>query len=307
MKQWIQLAGALLLGGLSGAALAQTSAPSASGTADAERPENSNIGRWYQVEIVLFERLDGSHQEETWPKFPDLSGVAEAQQLQQIHPVPGPTPGVQAATELGPLAADNSTAWPVRDRPGGEERPFVLAPASALSLTEEAARLDAGRNRRVLLHLGWNMPVQGEDSPDRIHLFAARALHGRALVDGTLSIHVGRYLHVATNLYATKYELTKKPLRLFFADRPAPAVRPQGPGPGPWQPELRYPGVGQPTLAPQWVPTESIAFQGARRMRSNELHYLDHPYFGLLIRFTPYTPAHLEDEDTPATDQDQVR
>lgn len=34
-----------------------------------------------------------------------------------------------------------------------------------------------------------------------------------------------------------------------------------------------------------------------RRMRSNELHYIDHPLMGIVIKLQPYTPAHLKPEE----------
>ena len=36
----------------------------------------------------------------------------------------------------------------------------------------------------------------------------------------------------------------------------------------------------------------------SRRMRSNELHYLDHPYLGLLILVTPLEEAHTDKQDS---------
>jgi hypothetical protein len=38
------------------------------------------------------------------------------------------------------------------------------------------------------------------------------------------------------------------------------------------------------------VPLQSYRMQQSRRMRSGEMHYLDHPFFGLIVKFTRYTP-----------------
>jgi hypothetical protein len=33
--------------------------------------------------------------------------------------------------------------------------------------------------------------------------------------------------------------------------------------------------------------------QQSRRMRSNEVHYLDHPLFGIIVQVTPYITAQV--------------
>lgn len=54
------------------------------------------------------------------------------------------------------------------------------------------------------------------------------------------------------------------------------------------------------TKAP-YIVKEIIKFDQKRRMRSNELHYIDHPRLGLLIKITPYEVALPEAEPVPAT------
>ncbi|MEX1056757.1 MAG: CsiV family protein, partial [Natronospirillum sp.] len=49
-------------------------------------------------------------------------------------------------------------------------------------------------------------------------------------------------------------------------------------------------------MGPRYVPVESALFKENRRMRSNELHYIDHPRLGLIIQFTPYMPVQISAE-----------
>ncbi len=47
-----------------------------------------------------------------------------------------------------------------------------------------------------------------------------------------------------------------------------------------------------------YVVTETLLLRQKRRMRSNELHYIDHPRFGLLIKIVPYSGPDTEaDQD----------
>lgn len=257
--------------------------------------DNTNIGRWYQVELILFSRQGDSGSSENWPRFPDLSLLDQARPLwlppTEISELQVPQPAASPA----PLAA-TPLQWPVIDPETGTERPFVVLPRSQLLLQEEANTIDGQRNYSVILHTGWNMPVQGIDNPDFFRLSAPMGSTPslRTELDGTLRIYVGRFLHVRTELFATDYRLAQEPLRTFFGDDSSgPALTPElataDTRYGPWLPTLRRPGSDD-ALAPQWVPSRSVRFVADRRMRSNELHYLDHPELGLVIQFTPYDP-----------------
>lgn len=39
------------------------------------------------------------------------------------------------------------------------------------------------------------------------------------------------------------------------------------------------------------TPYQQFALQQTQRLRTDEVHYFDHPLFGMLIKLTPYTPA----------------
>ena len=45
----------------------------------------------------------------------------------------------------------------------------------------------------------------------------------------------------------------------------------------------------------QYSVERTVVLRQHRRMRSNELHYIDHPLFGLLVRITPYETAKPEE------------
>ena len=47
-------------------------------------------------------------------------------------------------------------------------------------------------------------------------------------------------------------------------------------------------------LEPGYPWRHAVVLQQKRRMRSTEVHYLDHPLFGLVIKLTPLTEEDLE-------------
>lgn len=249
--------------------------------------ENPNVGRWYQVEIILFQQREESNVNEIWPRFPDLTSLEHSQSLRQVadndeellRPVPATT--LHPPDELPPR-------WPLVDFLEGKEEPMVILPKPLLQLTDEAERLHNSRGRRVILHTGWNMPVSAIENTDYIRLFDGTPIDGHYELDGTLGIYVGRFLHVQTDLNQTRYERTREPMSLLREDLPAASLEP-GTTPIP----LRQDVGSTFRFGPSLVPVESARFQESRRMRSNELHYIDHPQLGLMIQFTPYTPVEI--------------
>ncbi len=42
-----------------------------------------------------------------------------------------------------------------------------------------------------------------------------------------------------------------------------------------------------PALTPPWPYRHAVPVREKRRLRSKEVHYLDHPLLGVVIKFTP--------------------
>lgn len=93
---------------------------------------------------------------------------------------------------------------------------------------------------------------------------------------GTVRLSVTRYLHLAADLvYRTpvtqQAAIPISDLELWY-DRPYPTLRdPQGPA---YQLE-------------EWQAVRGFRMRESRRMRSKEIHYLDHPFFGMVVLVTP--------------------
>lgn len=105
-------------------------------------------------------------------------------------------------------------------------------------------------------------------------------------LDGTIRLVVTRYLHLYTDLYFTT------PVE-WLGDEAAGAPAVPGGGPAADSRAAGHPGVAGAAMAPRVARNAdgqamlSYPFVQRRRMRSNELHYLDHPVLGMLVRITP--------------------
>lgn len=99
-------------------------------------------------------------------------------------------------------------------------------------------------------------------------------------LDGTIKLVVSRYLHLHADLY-------------FTTDVHWRDGKDAGSAPASAHIEAAASTESQThvTRGPNGRPLLSYAFQQQRRMRSGELHYLDHPVVGLLVKVTPYEPG----------------
>lgn len=142
-------------------------------------------------------------------------------------------------------------------------------PRSQFRLTAERNALARSRPYRPLAHLAWRQTVSDRQLAKPIELPIETGRDG-AYVDGLVRVAVERYLHLELDL------------RLHLPDLAEAGV----------SPDSDY-GVADIRLKEQ------------RRMRSKELHFFDHPRFGVVALITPYQPAaESEAADTPVSAQE---
>lgn len=217
----------------------------------------------YRVELLLFERIHGE---------PELVSADEPPERPD-HGLPlwvntGWTP------DLGAEAALGNESRAILKTPD-----IVALPQDALRLGAIARTLRNDSDYRLLALTGWHneLPPGYRSVPLVIDLTAGE--DGDHRIRGSLDLERRRYLHVDANL------ARMKAVEPRFRVAPIPL------------PKITYPGVGimqQPRLPKdflypetkkQWV-TETW-LKELRRMRSEEIHYLDAPTFGLIVYLHP--------------------
>lgn len=155
-----------------------------------------------------------------------------------------------------------------------DERAERWQPADRFQLAREAGRISRSGIGRVLFHGRWLQNVPEREAPDPILIRAGELLtvpwQVHELV-GAVSVTLGRYLHFKAQLYL------------------------HGPGFGvlPTGAAMNPDGSAELQLRPLPGPRYMVLSE-SRRMRSGELHYLDHPKLGVLVRIDPVVlPADL--------------
>ena len=282
--------------------------------------------RWYEVEIIVFENLNvDADDSEYWPADvgkPDMDNAVEL----IVDPPQDSADQAVGEVEAPAITEEEDATAPLRPVP------YKLLPADQYQLRDAFVRLANADDYLPLIHVAWRQIVPPRNTPDRIHLHSDLPLpfaesveadvsrqeaetllepehptgYGDGLglghtvepvieeetppkaLDGIVSIGLARYLHVAADLLLYKplpeeeivpeETLSQPPEMLFF---PA-AIE-----------ALALPERGEKNTA------EFFRIQGKLRMRSNEVHYLDHPRGGMLILFTRYEipePEVVEEE-----------
>lgn len=204
----------------------------------------------YQVELVVFARDSAEAEvEENWKRD---YGLAYPERLIGLVP----------ATE--PLASPPT--------------PFQLLPASARRLNNEAGAINRRANLRVLFHGAWVQPVGGIESADPVLITGGKRYGRHSELEGYVVLTSERYLRLHTDLWMTRFS-TGNALDTDVPVLPTPVVTTQ-------QAPVDGDTAGVPGTA--YIPNQIYALNQERRMRASELHYIDHPRFGLLVIATPY-------------------
>ncbi|QFU76145.1 hypothetical protein EY643_10995 [Halioglobus maricola] len=298
--------------------------------------------RWYQVELLVFSH-ETSNSVEQWDPLPELSYPTSGRFL--VYPVQVESrlqefPGESEINEFGrqlivmpPEVAPDASAQPTDETvtPDTSEAaqtasaeveaaeqlyptPFVALPHRQREFHGKSAYMQRTGKYRTLFHESWVQPMQAEGSAVPLVLDASGDIQNWPRLQGTVKLHIARYLHIETNLWLNtsgdylpgEWRMPAPPLgpASLIVEHPEPSL--------PEEPEPYYvnqvsfdePGTADDPnslsdaaedLGPVYPWRHAVALQQARRMRSNEVHYIDHPLMGVVIKFTPLDDEELHD------------
>lgn len=182
--------------------------------------------------------------------------------------------------EVEPPVQTDEALWVV-DRSGNAQTTLDLAPRQDLYLNAAAQRLENSGNYRILMTAGWYeaFPPDYEGEPLRIEIGDWLDGAQQREIEGIITIDRQRYLHVDVHLNHWQ------PGSSSFNTQPATAPmggeesteEAQGDG---------FVSLQPPTAQPTSRPLELVTWiRETRRMRSEEVHFLDSPTIGVLVFF----------------------
>ncbi|MFK7915457.1 MAG: CsiV family protein [Pseudomonadales bacterium] len=172
---------------------------------------------------------------------------------------------------------------------------FAFRSDGLSQLTEVAARLNRSRGYRLLHSGAWHQHVPARKQALPLLIQAGQRTEDNYQLEGTLSVGLGRYLHVGADFWYYEPELGA--YTEVVADDSDNAS----------SPDAALTSINSETAAEDLAATASAGdtapklnyrtvlppgdyrmhLSQKRRMRSAELHYLDHPKLGVLVRIDP--------------------
>ena len=267
---------------------------------------------WYQVEVIIFAREGSDNGIEQWPRnialrYP-LNWVAlqdtEAQSTEVEEDLP--------SWERG-LAARRQT-----EAPSHAHGAFSPLPSAERNMNRYAGAMERSGEYRVLFHEAWRQPVKPLESAPALLIEGGNTFGNHTELEGSITLSLSRYLHLHTRLWLTDFEpnygqppgawpeLPRRPdqrLSMNPSREPRDSADDWTVPSTSWEDDWRS---GENTawdrslnttsslpdfMEEDYLPRRIATLTQQRRMRSDELHYIDHPLFGLLIKVTSYEPS----------------
>ena len=232
-------------------------------------------GTQFEIEMVVFARDSGmDRSRETWPTA---------------------------------LRLNYDSQWVDFDTPSAADPMTPALQPAPNQLDNKVAALNRARGYKVLFHKTWRQVLQNERNAPAVLISGGAQEGNHHQLEGSVTLSVSRYLHLSTDLWLSEW----LPQTGSFSDqtqlsgipvptRPRAAIQTAGDEPM----DLASSGTdsnrdfGYSTSADSAVfhgdyaeaaePAHKMAARVAvlneeRRLRSGELHYIDHPKLGVLI------------------------
>ncbi|WP_417500782.1 CsiV family protein [Marinobacter sp.] len=165
-------------------------------------------------------------------------------------------------------------------RDGTANSSLKLQSRNQLHLGYAANRLENSGNYRVLMAAGWYQafPPDYKGQPLRVEIGDWLAQAGQREIEGHITVDRQRYLHVAVHLNHWQEGKVALP-PVTASGEPASLTAPAAAA------GTANTAGAEPTLKPE-VPLELLTWiRETRRMRSEEIHFLDSPTIGVLVFF----------------------
>ncbi len=167
---------------------------------------------------------------------------------------------------------------------------FVTLPERELTLNRARQRIDRALDLRLLAHLAWRQPATPATDSPAVFIQAGKQFGIHFELEGTLTVREKRYLHVDTDMFFSEYKTAilaeHKDWSAFLENKTKPEtslfdLRSDG--------SLLIDSRGLTSNQQNPYTREITAeLKQSKRIKSGELHYLDHPLFGILVQLTEY-------------------
>ncbi len=166
--------------------------------------------------------------------------------------------------------------------PPQSELPPPFTPLDDLALAGQAERINKRSDMKVVWHQAWIEPIQEAGAEIRHPVSISLQDKLDIQITGTFWLQRSRYLHLNTDLLVQHYVLTETGILQQSLMLPESVIRPD------YRTDLlAQSAMDSSSSEPFPLPVRAAEIRQTRRMRSGELHYIDHPMLGIVIKIIP--------------------
>jgi len=201
-----------------------------------------------------------------------------------------------------------------------ELRPYLFLAQAEHTLQEQADSLQKDKRFNVLFHQAWRQAPKALSETPALIISGGHQYGEHSELEGSIKLSIARYLHLNTNLWLSEFEpnygqntaqsvhsltdhvwpeLPKVPKIEDSNENFGLSTNDLG-----WQASMKLNALSggdeyNAILAKPYLTSNIVKLTQSRRMRSNEVHYVDHPKMGIIIKLTPFERPRdvLEDGD----------
>lgn len=230
------------------------------GNADTDAaPEEDSVSdsRWYQIELMIYRQsILGGEITELWPSELNLAYPDNWVLLQ--------TPE-QYSQMTGKKSAVNT--------------PFILLDKKQSVFVQLEKKLQLNRND-ILFHSTWRQLLKRGKTPEdevnpAILIRGGKNFDDHYELEGSISLRLSRYLHFKTHVWLSRFIPASTEIVSTWQALPSFPVA------------AASSNTDITETLPQYQIDEIVLHQQSRRMRSHEVHYIDHPKIGMVIQLIP--------------------
>jgi len=151
----------------------------------------------------------------------------------------------------------------------GSSDNLTSVPTNERLLNAQAATLARSGSYTLLYHQAWRQIIYG--SKTNLAIAGGKIFNGHHELEGSISLSVAQYLKIQTNLWLTKFAPVGDDVTELWPELPnLPSA------------------FANDVDKSQANPIQRIVkLSQERTMRSNEVHYIDHPLMGVIIKIIP--------------------
>ncbi|MFV8782467.1 CsiV family protein [Microbulbifer sp. SA54] len=248
----------------------------------------SYAGNQFEIELVVFSRDNGMNQSrESWPAAPRL---------------------------------EYADRWVDFDTPSSADAGYPALQPAANQLDNKVDALRRSPGYRVLFHKTWRQVLQEQRNAPQVLIKGGPALQDHHALEGSITLSVSRYLHLSTDLWLSELDApsgatTSSVQGIQIPAQPKSALRGDvSEEPVALSSDSAFGGNGSYSTSADsavffadgateahtpFYASRVAVLQEERRLRSGELHYIDHPKLGVLVevRTVSSQPDEITDED----------